>query len=225
MKTDSSEPAPTPMSTIQTSLTAMQSPSCPAGQRSRYRRADRERAALRRVVRPRRALCVASLAVSDKRPRVDEQLAADAIGVVVELLEPPEWEPNGRDTAPDWRVKLCDGRVADVEVTTFTDSDVRSFSAQLHKKDGSFKTWSDERLSWQWTVFVFDRDPGTNRKRRPLEQLVEALVSTLAGLYHCCDTNSAANRPWALRGRLLRCGEVGVRGRGPTGSPSTGAWA
>ncbi len=77
---------------------------------------------------------------------------------------------------------MTDGRVADVEVTTVPNGDVRSFSAELHDKDGSFKTWSDERLSCRWTVFVFDRDPGTNKKRRPLETLVECLASTLAAV-------------------------------------------
>ena len=83
---------------------------------------------------------------------------------------------------------MTDGRVADVEVTTVPNGDVRSFSAELHEKDGSFKTWSNERLSCRWTVFVFDRDPGTNKKRRPLEKLVECLGSTLAAVEAECGT-------------------------------------
>ena len=43
--------------------------------------------------------------MSDKKPREDEQAAADAICAVVKLVEPPEFEPNGRDTAPDWRMQ------------------------------------------------------------------------------------------------------------------------
>jgi len=70
---------------------------------------------------------VASLAVKPKAPRVDEQAAADAISAVVKLMEPPVFEPNGRDTAPDWRMTLADGRVADVEVTIWTDGGERSF--------------------------------------------------------------------------------------------------
>ena len=65
--------------------------------------------------------------MSEKKPSGSEQDAADAIRSVEELLKPPEFEPNVRDTAPDWRVTMTNGRVADVEVTTRTDGDAMSF--------------------------------------------------------------------------------------------------
>ena len=126
--------------------------------------------------------------MSDKKPRMDEQLAADAIRVVVELLEPPEWEPNGRDTAPDWRMKLPDGRVADVEVMWFTDGAERSFSAALTDRDGSPRVWPDERLSYRWPVMVLDLSPGDNKKRRPVKSLIGELVTTLALVEGCGGT-------------------------------------
>ena len=120
--------------------------------------------------------------MSDAEPSEAERDGLEAVRAVVALAAHERLEPSGKTRAGtgDWRVWMADGRVADMEVTTFTDPDVRSFSAQLHEKDRSIKTWSDERLSCQWTVFVFDRDPGTNKRRRPLGKLVECLVSTLA---------------------------------------------
>lgn len=120
--------------------------------------------------------------MNGNEPSEAEQAGLEAVRAVVEVTDHKRLESSGKrgEKTPDWRVWMADGRVADLEVTTFTDRDIRSFSAQLHDKDGSIKTWSDERLSCEWTVFVFDRDPGTNKKRRPLEKLVECLVSTLA---------------------------------------------
>ena len=76
--------------------------------------------------RSRRALWVASLAVSEKEPSPSEQAAADAISAVEDLVAEPCYEPNGRDTAPDWRMKLTGERVADVEVTRAADEGTRS---------------------------------------------------------------------------------------------------
>ena len=120
--------------------------------------------------------------VSGNEPSEAEKDGLEAVRGVVDVIDHKRLEPSGKtgEKTGDWRVWTADGRVADVEVTTFTDPDVRSFSAQLHEKDRSIRTWSDEQLSCQWTVFVFDRDPGTNKKRRPVKKLVECLVSTLA---------------------------------------------
>ena len=118
--------------------------------------------------------------MSGNEPSEAEKDGLEAVRGVEDVTHYERLVPSGSGGTPDWRVRLDDGCVADVEVTTFTDPDVRSFSAQLHEKDRSFRTWSDERLSCQWTVFVFDRDPGTNKERRPVKKLVECLVSTLA---------------------------------------------
>ena len=121
-----------------------------------------KRAQLQRALRPQHVGWVASLAVSGKKPRVDEQAAADAICAVEELLEPPEFEPNGRDTAPDWRVGMTDGRIADVEVIRCTDEDAVWFM-QSRSPDGSARVWPDARLSYEWTIVVSDHSPTTNR--------------------------------------------------------------
>ena len=120
--------------------------------------------------------------MSGNEPSEAERDGLEAVSAVVNVTNHKRLEPLGKTRARtgDWRVWMADRHVADMEVTTFTDPNIRSFSAQLHKKDGSFKTWSDDSLSCEWTVFVFDRDPGTNKRRRPLGKLVECLVSTLA---------------------------------------------
>ena len=81
--------------------------------------------------------------MSDAEPSEAERDGLEAVRAVVAVTAHERLEPSGKTRAGtgDWRVWMADGRVADMEVTTFTDSDVRSFSAQLHKKDGSFKTW------------------------------------------------------------------------------------
>ena len=109
----------------------------------------------------------------------DEQAAADAIGAVVDAAYFERLEPPGHMKTPDWRVTLACGRVADVEVTTYTDGDALSFSDALTNKDGSPKVFNDERLSYTWTVFVSDRNPGTNKRRRPAKELARELGTTL----------------------------------------------
>lgn len=74
----------------------------------------RRRVQHRRAPWSRKALWVGSLAVSQKQPRADEQAAADAISAVEDLAADPCYEPNGRDTAPDWRLRMTDGRVVDM---------------------------------------------------------------------------------------------------------------
>ena len=80
----------------------------------------------------------------------DEQAAADAICTVVDAAHYERLEPLGQMKTPDWRVTLACGRVADVEVTTYTDGDALSFSDALTNKDGSPKVFDDERLSHTW---------------------------------------------------------------------------
>ena len=102
---------------------------------------------------------VASLAVKQKDPRADEQVAADAISALVELVEPPEFEPNGRDTAPDWRMRIAGGRVADVEVICGTNRAAREFRGALSTRDSAMQIWTDARLSWEWTIIVSEISP------------------------------------------------------------------
>lgn len=111
-----------------------------------------------------------------------ERAAADAIRAVVEVTHSERLEPRGHVKTPDWRMVLADGRVADVEVTGCTDGDTAAFFAAFHERDGTLRSWEDERLSCMWDVVVIDRDPGFNKKRRPLKKLVEGVVSSLAAV-------------------------------------------
>ena len=126
--------------------------------------------------------------MTKKPPRADEQAARAAVRAV-ENVQRDKFEPNGRDTAPDWRMWMTDGRVADVEVTRWTDGATTAFFDAVHGKDDSLREWSNEKLSHRWTVMVFDSDPGFNKKRRPLEKLVADLASALAVV------EAAANTP------------------------------
>ena len=51
----------------------------------------------------------------------------------------------GKDPTPDWRVKMADGRVADIEVTEVTDGQARSLGSQLTSKDNRAREWSAPR--------------------------------------------------------------------------------
>ena len=115
-------------------------------------------------------------------PSVDELDALDAICFVGNVSIYVWLEPLGHTKTPDWRVRMADGRVADIEVTTCTDEAIRSLFKELYAKDGSLKVWSDGRLSYRWIVSLVDRNPGINKKRRPLEKLVESLISALAAV-------------------------------------------
>ena len=122
---------------------------------------------LQRAPRPQNAGWVASLAVSEKKPSDDEQAAADAICAVEDVAHCERLVPPGHVKTPDWRVWMADGRVADVEVTGCTDGAMAAFFAEMHENDGSLKIRRDERLSCQWTVSLFDRDPGTKQEAPP----------------------------------------------------------
>ena len=122
---------------------------------------------------------VGSLAVSRKAPRVDEQAAADAIRAVESVAEDPIYEPNGRDTAPDWRLRMTDSRVVDMEVTLCTDEDAKWFMQSLAPK-GKARCKRDDRLSHRWTISVSDSNP--SRKDRPIGKLMKAVHDVLASV-------------------------------------------
>ena len=95
------------------------------------------------------------------------------------LVEPPEFEPNGRDTAPDWRVKMPNGRVADVEVIRATNEDAIWFTESL-APEGSARVRRDTRLSYEWTIVVADLSPTANRRfgvRKLMDSVCDSLVS------------------------------------------------
>ena len=134
-----------------------------------------------------------------KAPRVDEQAAADAISAVVTLVEPPEFEPNGRDTAPDWRVRMSGGRVADVEVIRSTDEDATWFMQSL-APDGTARVRRDARLSHEWTIVVADLSPATNRGLG-LRKLMDSVCDTLASVEseHYSPEQMSEIARWELR--------------------------
>ena len=117
--------------------------------------------------------------MSRKAPRVDEQAAADAICAVERVAEGPKYEPNGRDTAPDWRLWLTDGRVVDMEVILCTDEDATWFMQSLAPK-GKARCKRDDRLSHRWTISVSDSNP--SRKDRPIGKLLKAVHDVLASV-------------------------------------------
>ena len=137
--------------------------------------------------------------MSQKQPRVDEQAAADAICAVEDLVADPCYEPNGRDTAPDWRVRMGGGRVADVEVIRCTDEDAIWFMESL-SPDGSPREWSDARLSHEWTILASDLSPTTNRGLG-LRKLMDSVCNTLASIEseHSSQEQMGEIARWELR--------------------------
>ena len=111
----------------------------------------------------------------------------------------PEFEPNGRDTAPDWRIKMTCGRVADVEVIRSTDEDAIWFMQSL-APDGSPRVRRDARLSHEWTILVSDLSPATNRGLG-LRKLMGSVCDTLASVEneHCSPEQMGEIARWELR--------------------------
>lgn len=127
-----------------------------------------------------------------KDPRADEQAAADAISAVVQLAAPPEFEPNGRDTAPDWRMRIAGGRVADVEVICGANRAEREFTGALSTRDSAKQIWPDARLSWEWTIVVSEISPKIgDRSIKPLKEAV-------------CDELVAVEKQGHLPGQMCR---------------------
>lgn len=95
--------------------------------------------------------------MSDREPSPSEQAAADVVCAVEDLVADPCYKPNGRDTAPDWRMKLTGERVADVEVIRAADEGTRRLLEAGHDKP-----WPARGLSHEWIVQVSDLAPERN---------------------------------------------------------------
>jgi len=122
--------------------------------------------------------------------RPDEQAAMDAICGIEDVAGYQRLKPEGGMPTPDWRVTLANGRVADVEVTLAADEAELSFWAQMSEvtidpesgmKRHKPKRWPDSRLCFEWHVWVSDHHPADNKKR-PVKELVEALVNLLSSV-------------------------------------------
>lgn len=142
--------------------------------------------------------------MSQKQPRADEQAAADAISAVEDLAADPCYEPNGRDTAPDWRLWMTDGRVVDMEVILCADEDATWFRESLAPK-GRARCKSDDRLSHRWTITISDSNP--SRKDRPIGKLMKAVHDVLASVEREGGTPSQMRE--TARSELLLDREVG----------------
>lgn len=83
----------------------------------------------------------------------------------------------GKDPTPDWRVKMADGREADIEVTEVTDGQARSLRCQLTSRDNRAREWSASGLTHDWSIGVTFMSPEVGT--RPAKELVAALVAVL----------------------------------------------
>ncbi len=113
--------------------------------------------------------------------QIVERVARDTISSILDPLGIEYIHPNG-----EWRMMLRDGRVADIEATVRTDQYGNSFWSQVRDRPGP--EWPDDRLTRKWTVRVKDPEPEAN-KRRPVRQLVDALIPVLA------DTEATGTTP------------------------------
>ncbi len=108
--------------------------------------------------------------------RIVEHVARDAIDLILDPLRIERLHPDGQGTG-DWRATLTNGRVVDIEVTSHTNPDSNNFWSQIHHKPGP--QWPASSLAYKWTVLISDPEPEAN-KRRPVRQLVDALIPVLA---------------------------------------------
>ncbi|MDE0375820.1 MAG: hypothetical protein OXK16_07655 [bacterium] len=104
--------------------------------------------------------------------QIVERVARDTIASILVPLRIECIHPYG-----EWRMMLGNGRVADIEATVRTDQYGNSFWSQIGDRPGP--EWLDDRLTYKWTVLVSDPEPEANR-RRPVRQLVDALIPVLA---------------------------------------------
>lgn len=106
--------------------------------------------------------------------RKDELLAAD---IIRSIENPTSIEPvstTHKRRTPDWRATLADGRLADIEVTQHTASELKSFWSQIHKKPGP--KWPAPELTHAWTVLI----AGTVGKKSYVRQTVDHIIPVLA---------------------------------------------
>ena len=101
--------------------------------------------------------------MSGNEPDAVEKAGLEVVRGVVDVTDYERLVPSGNGGTPDWRVRVADGRVADVEVTTCTDRNERRLSAAMHAKDGTPQEWPDRRLAHRWTVFISDPGPRFSR--------------------------------------------------------------
>ena len=119
--------------------------------------------------------------MSGNEPSEVERAGLEVVRAVVDVTDHKRLVSSGKtgEKTGDWRVWLNDGRIADVEVTRWTDRDETEFFNAAHEKDDSLREWRNKKLSCRWIVAVSD-NPGFNRKRRRLKEWTAELASALA---------------------------------------------
>ena len=119
----------------------------------------------------------------------DEELGLVGVRAVEDVACYRRLAP-GNEPTPDWRVKMSDGRVADIEVTLVTDCQARSFWYQLTGRDNRrARVWPAPGLAHDWSVAVtvVSSEVGP----RPAKELVAALVAALREAEDVGDTPEA----------------------------------
>ena len=121
---------------------------------------------------------------------MSDPLGEQAALVAVRAVEDVAWGRQlapGNERTPDWRVKISDGRVADIEVTRVTDGQARSLWYQLTGKDNlSSRVWPAPSLAHDWYVVVTVMRPGV--ETLSAKELVAALVAVLGEAEDVGDT-------------------------------------
>ena len=92
----------------------------------------------------------------------------------------------GNEPTPDWRVKMSDGRVADIEVTLVTDGQARMFWDHLTGKDNLARVWAAPGLAHDWPVAVTVTSPMVGAP--DAKGLVDALGAVLRAAEDGGDT-------------------------------------
>ena len=130
---------------------------------------------------------VRSSPLSNARDATDEEMAAlAAVRAVEDVACYRKLAPASTPT-PDWRVKMTDGRRADIEVTRVTAGGARSSWYQLTGKDNrSAKEWPAPGLTHDWSVRVTVMSPGVGG--RPAKELVAALLAVFREAEDAGDT-------------------------------------
>jgi len=108
--------------------------------------------------------------------RKDELLAAD---IIQSIENPTSIEPistTHKRRTPDWRATLADGRLADIEVTQHTASELRGFWSQIHKKPGP--KWPASELTHAWTVLIAGTVGHKSYVGRTVDHIIPVLVAT-----------------------------------------------
>lgn len=106
--------------------------------------------------------------------RKDEILATDIVQSIENPVSIEALDTTHERRTPDWRATLADGRLADIEVTQHTASELKSFWSQIHKKPGP--KWPTPELTHAWTAII----SGTAGRKPYVGPTVRRIIPVLA---------------------------------------------